>query len=259
MKKKIICLLLAAMLCVGCTITAVAETDSTVTTGAEEVLVYDDADLLTDSEELALNKKLAEVSAAYNAQVVVGTVDAMEDDVDIDTFIEFAYDELEMGYGENHDGVFLLVCMDPREYRILSNGLAGDAITLDTIDTISDAIVSDLSAGNYADAFNQFAVECDYYLNGYINGFPFDYGMNLVISLGIGLVVALIITGGMKGQLKSVKKQPAATEYTKPGSLQVVTANEFYLYRVVTSRPKEKSSSGSSSGGSSRNVGGGSF
>lgn len=259
MKKRMICLLLAVMLCVGCGIPVFAETDSTETIGAEEYLVYDDADLLTDAEEVALQEKLAEVSAAYNAQVVVGTVDAMEEGIDIDTFIEYAYDELQMGYGENHDGVFLLVCMDPREYRILSNGFAGDAITLDTIDTISDSIVSDLSEGNYADAFNQFAVECDYYLNGYINGFPFDYGMNIVIALGIGLVVALIITGGMKAQLKSVKKQPAATEYTKPGSLQVTMANEFYLYRIVNTRPREKSSSNNSSGGSSRNVGGGSF
>lgn len=177
--------------------------------------------------------------------------------VSIDEFIEFAYDELDLGYGSDNDGVLLLVCMDPREYRILSNGFAADAISLDAIDSIGNAIVNDLSDDDYMAAFERFAEESEYYLDGHINGFPFKLGKNLLISLVIGLVIALIVTGSMKSKLKSVRKQPAATEYTKPGSMQVTYSNDFFLYRVVDRKKKESKSSSSS--GSSRNVGGGSF
>ena len=66
-------------------------------------------------------------TVAYNAQIIVATIESMGNS-DIDSFVEYAYDSMGFGYGEDHDGVLLLVCMDPREYRILSNGFAASAI-----------------------------------------------------------------------------------------------------------------------------------
>jgi len=224
-----------------------------------QLLVLDEADLLSDSEEAALNTKLSTISSTYSAQIVVGTIESMEGG-DIDQFIELAYDEMGLGYGDNHDGVLLLVCMDPREYRILSNGFAGEAIDSGDIDDIGDAIVSDLSDGDYAAAFDEFVDQCDYYLGGFINGFPFKFGKNLLIALVIGIVAGLIVAFILKGQLKSVRQQKQANVYIKPGSMQLTTSNDFFLYRTVDRRKKESSSSGSSnSSGSSRSTGGGSF
>ena len=127
----------------------------------KEYLVFDEAELLNDSEELALEEKLADLSNKHNAQIVVCTIESM-DGGDIDEFLEYLYDEMEFGYGDNHDGVLLLVCMDIREYRILSNGFAGVAIDSGDIDAIGDVIVSDLSDGNYAAAFDELADQCDY-------------------------------------------------------------------------------------------------
>lgn len=226
----------------------------------EEYLVYDDADLLTDSEESSLTKRLLSISHTYNAQIVVATIASM-DGGDVDGFLEYFYDSMGFGYGENHDGVLLLVCMDPREYRILSNGYAGTAIDTDSIEVIGNTIKTDLSDGNYAEAFQGFADECEYYLDGYLNGFPFEFGMTLLISLVIGIVAGLIVAFILKGQLKSVRKQDKANVYVKPGSMEVTVSNDFYLYRNVTRTKKESnSSSGSgSSSGSSRSTGGGSF
>jgi uncharacterized protein len=176
---------------------------------------------------------------------------------DIDEFLGYLYDEMEFGYGDNHDGVLLLVCMDPREYRILSNGFAGEAIDSGDIDDIGDAIVSDLSDGNYAAAFDEFADQCDYYLGGFINGFPFNFGKNLLICLVIGIIAGVVVAFILKGQLKTVRKQNQANVYVKPGSMQVSVHNDFFLYRDVT-RTKKQSSSSSGSG-SSRSTGGGSF
>jgi len=150
------------------------------------------------------------------------------------------------------------VCMDPREYRILSNGFAGEAIDSGDIDDIGDAIVSDLSDGNYAAAFDEFADQCDYYLGGFINGFPFNFGKNLLICLVIGIIAGVVVAFILKGQLKTVRKQNQANVYVKPGSLQISVRRDLFLYRNVERRKKESSQSSGSSG-SSRSTGGGSF
>jgi uncharacterized protein len=223
----------------------------------DNLLVWDEAELLNETEVAQLNSKLESISKKYKAEIRVVTLSSM-DGGDIDEFLEYLYDESGFGYGENHDGVLLVVCMDPREYRILSNGFAGEAITSGDIDAIGEAFKSDLSDGNYADAFDTFADKCEYHLDGHINGFPFNTGKNLLICLGIGLVVALIVTGIWKGQLKSVRKQSAAKAYVKAGTMQITQSGDFFMYRNVTKTQKQSSSSSGSSG-SSRSTGGGSF
>lgn len=224
----------------------------------EDLLVWDDAELLDGAVLQKLNGRLESISKKFNAEIRVATLPSM-DDGDIDEFVHFIYDACDFGYGENHDGVLLLICMDPREYRILSNGFAADAITADDIDSIRKSIASHLTDGDYAKAMNLFADKCEYYLDGHLNGFPFDTGKFLLISLGIGLLVALIVTGIWKGQLKSVRMQNQANVYVKAGSMQITQSNDFFMYRNVTRKEKPKNNSSSSSGGSSRNIGGGSF
>lgn len=250
MKRRFLSLVLALALCAMMVLTAYAASD--------EFLVLDEAGLLTDSEAEALNTKLQNISSTYNAQIVVVTIDTLEGS-DIDEFIELVYDEMEFGYGTGHDGALLLVCMDLREYRILTNGMAQDAMGDFEIELIGDLIVPDLSDGYYADAFNTFADECEYYLNGHLNGFPFEPGATLLIALVIGLVVGVVTALILRGQLRSVHQQRKADVYVKPGSMQLTTCNDFFLYRTITRRKKESNSSSSGSSGSSRSVGGGSF
>ncbi len=249
MKRKIFSLISVILLCLSLTVVCFASNPGYVTDGA---------DLLTDSEERELYATLEEISDAYGAQVAVVTVPSL--DVSIDYYVNDLYDGGAYGYGSDKAGVLLLVCMNPREYRILSNGFAADAISSYDIDVISDAIVSYLSSGDYAEAFDTYASECEYYLGGYINGFPFDFGANLILALIVGVVIALIAVSSMKAQLKSVRRQNQANAYVKSGSMNITRAGDYYMYRTVTRSPKPKSnSSSSSSSGGSRNVGGGRF
>jgi len=259
MTKKLLSLLLIVLLC--CSLPVAISVEAAPVAGAllgTETLVFDEADLLTDAEESELTEKLLNVSHTYNAQIVIATT-ASTDGGNIDAFINLLYDEMKFGYGENHDGVLLLVCMECREYRILSNGFAADAITLNDIDYIGEAIVPDLSDGNYAAAFSTFISECEYYINGHLNGFPFDAGANLAIALVIGIVAGVIVALVLKGQLKSVRKQNQADVYVKSGSMQITAQHDLFLYRNLRRIKRETNSSKSSSSGSSRNVGGGSF
>jgi uncharacterized protein len=224
--------------------------------GGEGRFVYDDADILTTTEEYRLEDKLSSISQQYGAQISIITLDNCVGS--IDSYVEDIYDDMGLGYGEDHDGVLLLVCMDVREYRILSNGFAASAISTDDIDEMCDYIVSYLSDGDYYRAFERFADRCEYYLNGYINGFPFDFLKYGLISLGIGAAVGLITVLIMKAQLKSVRKKHDANVYVKSGSMHITRAGDYFLYRNLSKTAKQTNNS-SSSGGGSRSVGGGRF
>lgn len=246
MKNKIKYIVLILVLCLGLSVPVSAKAST---------MVYDDADLLTDSEEERLNKKLESISDEYVTEIVVVTVESTGG-VNVNKYINNLYDREGFGYGSNHDGVMLLLCMDTRDYRILTNGLADAAIGDSGIDDIGDAIVSDLSSGDYYDAFDEYADQCDYYLNKHINN-PFDFKNALIFSVAAGFVVALIVVLVLKAQLKSVRRQYYAREYVKSGSMHVTESKDFYLYRKVTSTRRQSSSSSGS--GSSRSVGGGKF
>lgn len=225
-----------------------------------EQFLYDEADLLTDPEEEKLVQKLEEVSHATNAQIVVVTLASM-DGGNIDEFIDYLYDNMGFGYGENHDGVLLLVSMDPREYRILSNGYAGTAIGPDQIDTLCDIVQPYLTKGTYATAFTYFANESEDFLAYYLEGSPFNAGKSFMISLVIGIIAGLITAFVMKGKLKSVRKQDSARVYVKKGSMRLTYSRDIFLYRNVerTKKQERVESTSSGSGDTARSKGGGSF
>lgn len=246
MKRKLFSILFATLLFLSL---------MTGVSAASDADIYDDADLLTSAEEAQLAQKLSRINQQYEVQLVVMTVSSA--DGDIDRFTEDVFDSMAMGYGANRDGVLLLVCMDSREYRILSNGYAGEAIGSAQLDAIEDNIVSELSDGAYADAFSTFADNCAYYLDGYLNGFPFNAGKSLLIALVIGIVAGVVVALLLKRQLKSVRQQKQADVYIKSGSMHITTSRDLFLYRQVSRT--QKASAQSSSSGSSRNIGGGSF
>ena len=244
MKRKFISACLALILCISLAVTVSAEGEH----------LFDDAGLLTDYEALIVEQTLAEYSDAYQAQLVVCTVYSLQGE-NIDRYLNDLYDSMDFGYGAGRDGVLLLVCMEAREYRILSNGFAGSAIDTGVIEEIGDVIVSDLSEGDYAEAFVGFAEQCGYYLEGHFNGYPFSAGKSLLICLVIGLLVGLIVAFVLKAQLKSVRWQNQANVYLKTGSMKITGRKDIFLYRNVSRTKKESSSSS----GSSRSTGGGSF
>lgn len=54
------------------------------------------------------------------------------------------------------------------------------------------------------------------------------------------LVAALVVTGFMRGQLKTVRRKAAASDYVRPGSMNVAYANDVFLYSHVTVRQSRR-------------------
>ena len=263
MKRRIASLFLVLMLLSSLAITTHATEIALIEDGNS---VYDEANLLTASEEDEIAEVLEDVSAAYETQLVIVTVPEL--DSSIDYFAEGLYDTMGFGYGDSYDGVLLIVCMDPRECSILCNGSAANIITPDTRDQILDAVASYLSDGDHAEAFLTFAEECEYYLDGSsVNSaastYPdngnrerseFTFGSTLLFSMVVGIVAGLIVVAILAGQLKSVKKQNQARDYVKAGSMHLTERSDIFLYRNVSrvKRDSGSSSSGSRSGSGSR-------
>lgn len=243
MKKRIISLTIALLLLCGIGLGVCAQTAETV--------VFDEAGLLSQSEQEKLTEKLLDIGQKYETQLVILTMDSQ--DVDIEQAADTLYNAMEFGYGENRNCVMLLIFMDTREVLVFHEG----PLQKEDCDAIREAITPYMSDGEYAEAFAVFADQCEYYLDGRINGFPFNFGKTLLTCLIIGLVIGVIVALILKGQLKSVRQQNRADAYVKPGSMHITTANDFFLYRTLT-RTK-KASNNSSGGGSSRSSSRGSF
>ncbi len=195
----------------------------------------------------------------------------------MEEYADDLYDYCQFGYGENRDGVLLLVSIGDRKWHISTCGYGITAFTDAGIQYLGEQMTPDMADGDYAAAFRTFIQWTDAYVTAAREGHPYDVDnmpkepfsiVYLGVALVIGLITALIVTGVMKSQLKSVAPQRDATSYVRQGSMKLTNQRDLYLYRDVhrTERPKESSSSDSggssthtSSSGTTHGGGGGSF
>lgn len=63
----------------------------------------------------------------------------------------------------------------------------------------------------------------------------------LLILLILALIVAFVVVGNMKAKLKTAKKQAAAANYVREGSLDMRVSQDWFLYKTVDRRKIESS------------------
>jgi len=254
MRKRNLLIVLTIIFCIASLVPVFASSDR------ELPLLVDDADLLTNSEEKSLNSELERISEEYECEVAIVTVNSLDSKTSTEYADDF-FDYNGYGYGENDDGILLLVSMRDRDVAISTHGFAIRAFTDAKQDYMYDKFLPYLSNGDYNKAFSTFADLCGEILAEARAGTPFLSGKRLIVSLVIGVIFALIITGIMKSKLKSVRYQPEATSYVKHGSFNIKFSRDLFLYSKIDRRRKPKDSSGSSThtsssgrthGGSSR-------
>lgn len=234
--------------------------------------LMDMADVLRDAEEERLLNALDELSERQKLEVVIVTTDTLEGS-DIVSYADDLYDYCEFGYGPEKDGILLLISVEDRDWYISTCGYGITAFTDAGIKYIGRQIKPDLSDGNYAAAFRTFIQNCDEFITQARMDRPFDKSnlprepMSAIwvpISLIVGIAIAVITVGGMKAQLKTVRRQPEAKNYIKDGSMQVTQSRDLFLYRTVdrTERSRDEDSGSSthtSSSGTTHGGGGGKF
>ena len=255
MKKKIIPVWLAAVMTVSCLFTVPAVESQAAETHPARLV--DDGDLLSEQEEKRLESRLDQISEDYDCDVAVVTEESINGAEPMD-YADDYFDYKGYGMGEDKSGILFLVTMSERKFWMSTHGDAIDTFTDSGLEYIQDQIKSDLSDGNYYDAFDSFASLCEEFIIQAEDGEPYDTGnmpqepmspVWILISLGIGLALALIITGTMRSQMKTVRMKPDAADYMKKNSLNLTRCGDMFLYNQVsrTAKPKEDSSGGGSS------------
>ena len=237
------------------------------TIGADRVI--DEAEILTDSEEAALDTKLAAIEQSHKVRILIGTMKST-DGVVLGKIANNIVDEIS---GDADSGtIVLLLSMKERDWYISTDNKMRMRITDGKgVEYLSGEFLPDLKEGKYAAAFTTFAATTDEMLTYYEKeGEPYDPANALnLMALGIALACALILGGTIYYMLyeyeSNVTFAAEADAYLNHDSFRLTQNEDNFLYTTVTRQTKEKkeSSSGSnvstSSRDSSHGGGGGKF
>ena len=221
--------------------------------------LVDDADLLTEEEEMEVLTKLDEISENQKLDVIVVTTASTEGKTPMD-FADDFYDDNGYGMGENGDGVLLLVSMEARDWWISTCGYGVTAFTDAGIEYLSEQFLPALGDGNYEKAFITFAEQCDDFITQAKSGEPYDVGnlpkgslspLWIFVDLALGFLFAYIMASKKKSVLESVVPRVEALDYVVPGRLNLYVNTDQFENKVVTSRKIETEKKSAGSGGSS--------
>lgn len=247
--------------------------------------VVDNAELLTASEEAALEERIEEIRNFYNYDVAILTVTSL-DGKDVLTYADEYYDDNGYGVGSDKDGMIFVIGMNEREFATSTCGSGIYFFSDYTLDNIHDNIVSYLSSGEYYKAFDEYLNQVSFVLysahdekadvsddyapapviNGnydeiiyiYDDGIEKDAGFYVtfeVIAILISLLIGFIVVSIMKSPMKNVGLQKDADAYTGTDDLKLTRRIDNFLYsnvsktRIETNNNSSRPGSGSSFGG----------
>ena len=244
MKKKLIVFLLSlGILLSSCLPVFAAE---------GKVYLNDYADLLSVEEKAEIEVLLSEISERQDFDIVIVTTMTTNGKSPM-AYADDFYDTRSYGRGPNRDGCVLLISMAERDWWISTCGFGITALTDNGIQRIGSKMTSDLSDGDYEEAFTTYAETVDDFVTRAKDGRPYDNSfqpdtVTLAVSAIAAFVIALVIVLMIKRSYKPVALQRSAGNYLVSGSLALTDRYDHFLYTNVT---KEQRDSGSSGGGSS--------
>ena len=247
--------------------------------------ITDDAQLLTAEQLSELCARVRELTAQYQTDFVIVTVNSLGGKSPKQYANDY-YDDNNCGFGANRDGIMMLLAMDSRDYYFLTNGTPTEKLAqAGGIATLESKVVSHLSNGNYYLAFGMFletaaaivakplsapsasnpAYNDDFVYIGFTSDdltTAADRMQRIGVFAVIGLIIGLITTLIMKRGMKTARAKNRAGDYVRPGSFKLTRKMDLYLYRTRTRvriQSNSSSSGGGRSGGGSRGGGGGKF
>ena len=229
----------------------------------ENPSIVDEAGYLMQSELDSLSKELDKVREKYDFEVAIytesdmtsSTAEASADDI---------YDYQGYGAGENDDGIMLYICSDTREYHFTTHGKGLKYFNPNGLAYLESKVVPHLSGNDYYEAFEEYIETTDELLQMAKDGNPYNekqYSMKYLFGVIIVCLIAplLIAFWMMKRKLKKMKtavENDYAANYIKPGSMNLTTSRDLFLYSRITKTERPKSSSGTHTSSSGRTHGG---
>lgn len=222
-----------------------------------EERVFDNADLLSDSEENILRQDIKERSEILETDIIFVTIDDAEGKSSMEYADDF-YDQHSFGYDKEHgSGVLVLLDMDNREVWISTSGGAINEISDGDIDNILDNTMDYVTEKEYYMFFSNSLDEIETSM-----GNVFTYLQNPLISGIIALAVSGIIILIMSQSGKTSVTVNGRT-YMEENSFDLKNKTDLFTHTTTVKHKIETANTGSSthtsSGGYSHGGGGRSF
>ena len=226
--KKIISLLLVCLFLMALQLPVSAEGSFSY--------VFDEADILTMDDELALEEFAGQLSDQTQCGIYFVSVDNFEDYDDSGAYeaAKEIYLDWELGYDGDASGVLLLMSMSNRKMALIAKGYGNAGITDAVNEEIRSAIKPSFKADDWAsgvEIYIQMAgealasaraegrTEADVVR---YTGAPLGWRLVAILVLFlIAMLVAYLVTLGLKNQLKSVAPKTEAMAYTGPDDLHL--------------------------------------
>jgi len=223
--------------------------------------VVDDAGVLSDAQEAALEKRITEIRQTYGADLVLFT-DTSSYGLGHAVYAADFYQFNGYGIGDDYNGSVLLLCLDPydRGWWTAACGAYRPYFNETNINWIDDQIEPYLVNGDYGGAFDRY-LDAVSYIYEYGQP-PRSYTGLALAALVIGLLAALVTVATLDAGMKKVNTAYQAQDYIVPGSFKLRMQRDLFLYTNIVRTPRNSgsnSSGGSSHSGNYSSSGGRSF
>lgn len=229
--------------------------------------VTDKAKVMKAQEVELLNQRIKKVEQAHKIKIGVAFVKSIGNSDMPTAADDFLRENFNNG---KNGGIVLLVDMGNRKYEITTDTRMTEIITDNNgVPALKEVFQSELSAGNYFGAVNNFVDGVDELLTYYeTNGVPYGQRkpgeidpMAALVAAATAIFLGVFIRSILIGSMSNIHRAMAAIDYLKKKSVKITENRDTFLFMHIQRR--EKSSGGSRSGGSGHSGGfgggGGSF
>lgn len=289
MKKRLLSLLLIALLLV-LLLPAAFAADNVASESAEDFpYVLDKAGLLRDSVREALEETARSYSEAHHCKLYIVTVqDHTEFDYDVYEAAKGIFLHYDLGCGETREGILLLLSMAERDYALIGHGVQGEAVCgYESSWIIEDAFLDNFRNDDWRGGFADYLDACDRQLTKLEDGEDITEGADIIVgddgleyhsynqpgaqeknwlvrgltTIFAPLIAAFGTCATFKAQMRPPKEARHADAYLVPRSMDLRVKQDLFINRTETRTliESDSGSRGSSGGGGSSFHSGGGF
>lgn len=217
-----------------------------------DILLDDQADLLTDAEETKLKKDMEAITEYGNVAFVSISVNP---EYSTKRYAEKYFEE-HFGYSS---GVIFLIDMDDRYIWIYSNGEIYKTITTSYANTITDNVYDYASDEEYYTCASEAFSQINTLLEGRRIAQPMKYISNALLALVLAFFINYFLVMMLSRSRKATRSQLLNGIFSKAEvkNPQSTFVNQTKRYSPQSSSSSGSRSSGGGGGGGSRGGGGG--
>ena len=215
----------------------------------EAPCVVDNADIFTDAEEQAFTQQLKALREKHGADFVLFT-DVSTHGLRRSVYGADFYVFNGHGVGEDHNGMFLFICMEPgnRGWWEAGTGACEKLFSEKCVNYLDDRLEPHMKSGDYAVGVQGFFEDIDkIFESGKVPLTSGEMGVALICTTLLSLIPVLIFRGVMRGKMKVVRTGSEADEYLVKDTFKLRSSNNYFLRTVTTRQKIERSSGGGSS------------